>query len=360
MPDTNCSYNNTGEYLAGLCEQPLMELGEVVGRVNDPMLKRTPLGYLQAVKDNDNFDNMEIKYQDANGDIHPVRIRYSARVIEDQIEDDEPYTDDDDCDSNNYPELCEDEIEPTEFAVYRFALKPQEVSKICMGQSAFLMRHINSAFDALAQQINRGLLTAQSVNFGNNYGNGGVNTVKAVTGLQAATGNPYALVVQEIFDDYQVQNTYAGMPKVIGAGNFGKWFRTVEAGCCNDGGVDIGVFTTQNGMQYYIDTMIGEILGNANQICVMAPGTVRMITAHRYDNPERSYELADGTAHTTLIDPVMNIKYDYKVLWDSCKEKYNFIISLNYGSFFIPADAFHPADRLYGTNGTVRYQIDAI
>lgn len=344
-------YSTDGYYTAGLCEALLVNLDNYVSSGNVPAMKRSKTGYLDAILSPLNNAGTIATYPIQDGSKkRTVRVKYTTRATESAVSDTITL----DCDADYYDDFKEEYVEADQEVSISFGIKEDAVKDVCEGINDLTDLFIMNKLDALSRKVNEKLLTLQATNFGKNYGNGGATTAKTVTVLKA-DGSPNTGGLQDIIQDYQESNEYVGTPMIVGNGNIAKHLNAIQSGCCNDAGVDLaGMLRISDlqGASYFQDTQATSVWG-AQDFAVIAPGTVKFLQWNRYNGDM----IKTGTdfSHTTFTDPRNGLVYDLKVFYDKCSEEWRFKISLSYGLFFIPADAWCDDDSLIGTNGTARY-----
>lgn len=354
-------YSSDGYYTAGICQALNAYLSDYVSQGNLPSAKRTKTGFLDAIlsplNGSDNIRMFSLNGgEGANASKkRTVRVQYHSRATESIVDEEDTITD---CTATYFDDLKETDVEADLVVHAKWGIKADAVKDICYGdmaqiQNIFLM----NKFDALVTQINKKLITAQSTNFGINYGNSPASaTAKTVTVLKA-DGSPYTGGLQTIIQDYEELNEYVGTPMIIGNGNIGKHLKAIASGCCNDQGVDLArmlQISDLAGVSYFNDTQgLTSVLG-AERFIVMAPGTTKFVGWNRYKGD--AVRLNGEVSSTyTLIDPLSGIEFDFKVTYDSCTEEYVFQLYKNFNLFNIPSDAWCTDDARKGTNGTALY-----
>jgi len=343
------SYNTSGNFTAGQCVAVLQDLTDLEGDMHSPLMKQTPTGYLEALQSPLNDQGEQIMLQDSAGKKREVRIRYMNRTIQSQVDNAITRS----CSEGDFDDFNETTFDCDRELEYRVSLNETDFQRICDGQSEFANMLLKKSFDAMAREINENIITDQSTNFGLNISSG-LTTAKDVVVYAAANGNPLALMLQEVDFDYHVSNQSTGTPIVVGAGNMYKYWTSLKAGCCNDGGVDMMALSQQLGFSPFLDTQIEGVLG-ANHFAVLEPGTVQFVPFIEYVG-DRAKQLDNLQANTTITDPRRNVTYDLKILFDRCTDNWTWIFRLCYGVWFRPGDAWHPDDPLDGVNGTLRYR----
>lgn len=342
------SYNTTGNFTAGICVERLKDLADIEGDMMNPMMKRDPLGYIEFLNSPLNTSGRDIIPIQELDKKKTVRIKYIQRAVESQVDDAITRS----CDTGDFDDYQETTFDVDKEAELRWSMKEEEVAKLCEGQDAFGQMLLASKFNALTRHINRDALTEQVANFGLNVNEGGTGAT-SVTVFNNTTGNLNARPLQKINFDYAVGNQAVGTPALVGAGNIYQYWKTLEAGCCNDAGTDMLELSNRLGFSPFLDVMFDSVVG-ANQFAVMEPTKVHFVPYVEYLGP-REKTNDDKFNNTTIVDPRTGITYDLKVLFDECKDIWTFILRLHYGFFFEPNDVYHPQDPLDGVNGTLRY-----
>lgn len=342
-------YNSNGTFTAGICVEELRKLTNIEGDVQSPFLQRTPLGYVEAVTSAFNMQGTEQIPIHIGTKKKTVRIKWRQRTIESQVKE----TEDSTCDPDYFPDFNEENVDTDKVASISFGLVEDEVALICEGRGEFIADTLAGQFDALAQNINKNLLTEQLLNFGENKRTG-LSTATSVNVITAATGAPLATGIQDIKDDYFFHNQESRTPMSIGGSLINKYYDTLEVGCCNDAGTEMDALLSSAEIMRFRDTTIENIIG-VNNFIIMSPGRSQMITWNKYVN-ENSYVVDPLASNGTITDPRTGITYDMKVLKDRCTDEWFVRLELNYGMWYQPLEAYQVADPLRGINGTYLYK----
>lgn len=343
------SYNSNGIFTAGICTERLLDLADIKGNMNDPLMKRSPLGYLESITSPLNTNGrVSISVQDGEK-YKTARIKWRQRAIASQVTSSKSGT----CSTDNYKDFEEETITLSKAVEYKFGINTYQSKLICEGRLDFMRSEIFSAFDALARDINASLLTEQALNFGKNIRTG-ATTASDLTVFPAATGNPNARPLQILKNDFRVKNQFNGTMMLIGAGNAYDYWTTLESACCNDGGVDMLALSNSLGWSPFIDTQMEDYFGT-NHFMTMEPGSVQLITFNDYVGIDAT-SAGSEVSRTTIVDPRTGIRYDLKVMQDGCSDNYVVIINLTYDVWFTPISQFQFDDPLHGTRGTLRYR----
>lgn len=338
-------YNNTGAFTAGQCVVPLIDLLDVQNE-HSPLLRRSPVGYIEALTSDMNRQGEEIPI--SSGDkLHSARIKYLQRAVESQVVD----TISRDCEVGTFDDYNEVDFSITKEVEEKWSLSEADFRRICEGQGAFVEKLFASKFDAIARKINKAILTEQAANMGKNITTG-LTTATTVNVFPDATGNLNARPIQKIKFDYEFSNQSIGTPMIVFGGLFKQYHDTLKVGCCNDAGIDMLGLANSLGYAPFADVTLESVFG-ANRFLVLEPTKVKFVGYNEYVG--ESVKRWDDTVHDTIVDKRTNIKYDLKIVYDNCSEKWTFALRKFYDIWFEPSDAWQVQDPLYGTNGSLLY-----
>lgn len=330
------------DFTEGLCEKVQQSLNSVAG--DAPSLKRTQIGYTQALTSDANTAGVEMVQNDqGNGKKRTVRLKYIKRAGDEAEIKEADITD------------CSTEVERTPFDqdvdVTSYLRSPglkfreSEMRKLCESDSSYMQQIINGELDLFFKVLNKKLITQQGANFGKYNGGDTYKIVTLIKGSERSMNYAGEAAILNSFDDLDVM----GRPIVIGGGNLRDYTRMAKIGCCNDQGINLA----QAGqMDFYSDRFVEGILGD-NAFIGLVPGMAQLLTWNKYVG-----EYAKETksfSHGTIVDPVTGIKLDMKWHYDDCADFYSLFFGITYDLFTIPDDAFVAADELFGYNGTLKF-----
>jgi len=350
----------------GYCQALLKGLEETAG-LNDPQMKASPTGFLQALLDPNNRRTTQIVQTDpGNGHLLKLRIKRLKRGIEDETRTTES------CDPTSTPFYEEDCVEMSGYRELAVQVEWDELRQYCSDASrvlrtgepntAFMNDHLKKLLvrlNGLRRAINADLLAQLAINFGINATTGN-NTAKAIPLLD--TSAHYAKIeqgVQELMYDLQYNEMY-GTPLIVGHGLFSRFNTSAQMGCCNSDGFQWGNMAAAAPYRFYVDLQVDNVLGT-DEIAVFAPGTIQLLTHNRYRGSFAGKH--GGSDFATLPDPYLpGLRYDLQLKFQDCgpQRGYTAIVGLHYGLYFIPPTAYELTDRLYGVNGVLRYLATAV
>ena len=170
----NFAFSAPFEFTAGICANIQSSLNALMG-ANSPEMKRTPVGYLQAITSPTNTAGLNvIPIDSGNGKKHKVRVTYAKRGVEDDVQD--TYNNGCDADISKVP--YEDTVEITDvLSLKGLAFSEDEMRKLCEPDQTWIARQINAHLDPFMVSLNKKIIAIQASNFGNFAD--GTSTVKS-------------------------------------------------------------------------------------------------------------------------------------------------------------------------------------
>ena len=342
----NFAFSAPFEFTAGICANIQSSLNDLMG-VNSPEMKRTPVGYLQAITSPTNTAGLSVIPIDSNnGKKHKVTVKYAKRGVEDDVQD--TYNNGCNADVSKVP--YEDTVEITDvLSLKGLAFSEDEMRKLCEADQTWIARQINAHLDPFMVSLNKKLITLQSTNFGN-FADGSA-TVKSRQLIESSDNSPVYYGENQILNDFEDIDA-PGRPMLIGAGKLRDYTRMAGIGCCNAQGLNIG---EAGQFDYFSDRHVGTILGDADEFIGLAPGNVQLLTYNKYKGDYRKNNNGNY-AKTTIIDPFTGLELDMRWKYDDCFEIWILTFSLWYNLWFLPSDAFESTDPLNGVNYTLNYK----
>lgn len=333
-------------FVQGICEKVQSSLVEIYGN-EAPSLKRTQLGYLEAVQSSQNMAGVtKVPVDPGNGKKKIVRLKYIQRGVSSDITEDEDTT----CTTEIEKQPFETDVEVTKYISTKgIKFTQTEMRKLCEKDSDFMQGVIRAELDILAKELNLKLITAQAANFGLFNPDISPDTYKEIVLINATTKGPIYMGESQIMEDFENIDTM-GKPIVIGAGNIGHYARMTNIGCCNQDGINMG---SAGQMDFFRDRFVENILGT-NHFIGLVPGSVQLLTWNQFVGDYRMEN--DVFSHTTITDPVTGLTYDMKWKFNDCDGTFFLKIGVHYELFFLPSNAYAATDELYGVNGTLHYK----
>lgn len=335
-------------FTKGLCEKVQTSVVNLM-KNNAPEVKRTPVGYLQAIMSPANRAGFSaIPVDQGNGKKRTVRATYAQRGTEADITD----TYNNGCTPEISKVPFETDIEVnTPLSTLGISFSEDEMRKLCEDDDVWMARVVNAELNPFMTALNKRLIALQAANFGNF--SGGSNVVKSRKLINSATNSADYYGENLILNDFEDIDA-TGRPILIGSGKLRDYTRLTDIGCCNNLGTDLG---QAGDFDFFQDRMVGGILGNVDDFIGLAPGNVQLVTYNKYVGKYKKEN--DVFSKGTFIDPYTGIKLDMRWKYDDCNEVYTLTFGLWYELFFLPDDAFAAGDELNGVNYSLHYRATA-
>lgn len=337
-------------FTEGICEKVQDSLINILGTQNAPSLKRTQVGFLQALKSTQNTaGTSQVPVDPGNGKYKQVRIKYIQRGVATDLTTVKPTG----CVTDLEKEPFEQIVAVTNYLGTKgMKFTQKEMRKLCEADSEFMAGVINAEIDPLIVQLNKNLLATQAANFGA-FNPVYAGPFKPVTLLEGSLKRPVYYGESQILEDFENLDTNA-RPIVIGAGVLAHYARQVGIGCCNQDGINIG---QAGNMDFFRDRYVDSELGQ-DYFIGLVPGYTQLLTWNEYVGEYAKEN--DVFSHGTIIDPVTGLKFDMRWHYNDCDDFYFVQFGLNYEMYYIPTNSFAYGDELNGVNFTLQYKGVAI
>lgn len=346
----NYAFSSPVVFDKGICRDIQTSLNSLMGS-NAPSVRRTPVGYLQALMSPTNRAGLEaIQLDTKDGKKHMMEIIYTQRGTEEHVK----LAENNGCTPEFSVKPYSDVIEITNpISLDTLTFSEDQMRRLCTGDTdlTWMTERLYEQLDGLSTVLNKQLITIQGANFGN-FANGSPNvTSRQLLNVIAANNKvPNAYGEVQIFNDLEDVD-YTGRPIMIGSGKLREYTRLSEIGCCNNNGIDnseLGDF------DYFNDRFVGGILGNADDFITLMPGNVQLMTFNKYNG--QYVKKNDSFKKFTIVDPYTGLEWDIRWKYDDCNEVWMVTLGLMYELYFMPTDAFRADDPLNGVNGTFHYR----
>lgn len=257
--------------------------------------------------------------------------------------------------TTNPPEI----VEITDLANYRavrFSIEETDLRNLCVrdkGEEVTKQFMLN--FPRLTDSINRAVLGQLLTNFGAFYDTADA-TARSVALTNAQNEALWGNFMREVIEEYDDFN-HPLKPIIVGGKRFSSFNKTLNYGCCNDGGIDLNM---AGDSEYYFfkDQSFDSVIG-ADQFAVFAPGSSQFLSRN-FNIGQYAYA-GDEFEYGTIVDPISGIAYDLDITFDKCGKRWNFTIGLHFDMFYIPTATLFPAATtdhpMAGVNYHLRYQM---
>lgn len=371
----------------GYCEALLLHLDSIAGQ-NYPGQKVTIPGFLNMlVTAPDRPTAIQDGYRE--GHYRTVNVKYMPRTTVSQV------STSDTCAVDVLPAYKETSVSVNNIAQTGIFITDDQVRQYCeeasrtvavgLPPTQLMTEHLRSilhAMNGIYQKMEQVLTTSMASSFGRHVATGTATAV-AVNITQSGDNNVLTAGLTKLLTD-AAANEFCGTPMFVGAlGSLMHSYAIQKQlnALTNANGVDMGALA--NDFQFFASGQTGSTWG-AQHVGMFAPGSVHLI--ERQDNVGSFAGQRGASFFTTIVDPrtqcwtpngLGNIAFDLQVKYIDCPEDlgsnlangyiskasisaargYVLLIKKRYGLFTTPTDAFDGADRLAGSNGSLRYSI---
>lgn len=372
----------------GYCEALLLHLDSIAGQ-NYPGKKVTPPGFVNMLLQQPNRPTtIQEAYQ--GGHRRDVRIKYKVRTTEGQV------STSDTCALDLVPLYKETTASVDNIAQIGLFISDDTVRQYCeeasrtvaIGQpaSSMMAEHLDSvlhAFNGIYQKMETVTTTSMASLFGKHVATGTATAV-SVNIEQDSTLNDLTTGLTKMLTDFEA-NEFCGTPMFVGA--LGGLMHSYDVQFRNrvmsvGDGFNAQALADAMGFQFFASGRTGTTWG-AQHVGMFAPESVHLI--ERLDNVGSFAGNKGNSTFGTIIDPrvqcwtpngLSNVQFDFQMKYIDCPEEvagslssgyinesnasgrgYFFAIKKRYGLFTTPTDAFDGADRMAGSNGSLRYVI---
>lgn len=360
----------------------LKHIAQVAGGAT-PSNKITPTGFLQGLIENGGTPQEVINQgtMDASGHVRDMKIKIAKRGVEQDV------VDTDDCDIEVVPSYTEATVSLDYFSKMAIFISDDVIAKyeqeasqsVIIGQPAtpFMREHLDSIVRQLTgffQKVDDNLMGAMATNFGVNIRTG-LSTASTLNISKDLSVSPLGGGIGRIIADAQL-NEMSGVPWIVGAGNMHLYEVEQMAKGINNFGVDTSKF--QNAYKFFYDPKAVTKWG-ANHIGVFEPGSVLLLERNRnlgFKAGEKGTSFF-FTMTPPLVDSIGSkhlgmFRLDCQLKYYDCPTEVNvgytdvpttidrgwvLTVSKPYGLWTLPAGGYDASDRLYGANGTLRYNV---
>lgn len=329
-------------FTEGLCPEVQQALNATAG--DAPSIKRTQLGYLEALESDQNTAGVQkVAVDPGTGKKKTVQLTYIQRASDETTLRTSELTD---CSTSVEPAPFEQSVEITSFlGTPGIKFDRAQMRKLCAPDSQYMSEQVNAQIDLLMRGLNKKLITAQAAAFGTFLGG---DTYKAVALLKGNNGSPNYKGEAEILE-YFADLDVMGKPIVVGAGNLAYYMRQTAVGGVNQDGINVGM---GGNMDFFRDRFVEPILGD-NAFIGLVPGMVQLLTWNKYVG---AYAADSPTfSHGTIVDPKTGLTIDMRWHFNDCDDTYSLNMGLWYKLHTIPTNAFAATDDLFEYNGSLKF-----
>lgn len=371
----------------GYCEALLLHLDSIAGQ-NYPGQKVTIPGFLNMlVTSPDRPTAIQDGYRE--GHYRTVNVKYMPRTTISQV------STSDTCAVDVLPAYKETSVSVNNIAQTGIFITDDQVRQYCeeasrtvavgLPPTQLMTEHLRSilhAMNGIYQKMENVLTTSMASAFGKHVATGTATAV-AVNIEQDGNLNDLGTGLTKLLTD-AAANEFCGTPMFVGAlGSLMHAYSIQKQRNALSPATGFNPDALASDFQFFASGQTGSTWG-AQHVGMFAPGSVHLI--ERQDNVGSFAGQRGASFFTTIVDPrtqcwtpngLGNIAFDLQVKYIDCPEDlganlangyiqadnisaargYVLLIKKRYGLFTTPTNAYDGADRLAGSNGSLRYSI---
>jgi len=294
-----------------------------------------------------------------DGKLRTVRVVYSQRRLPDETEANALV----ECETGvvNGETSKDYTIDPAVGRKKSDLIDPELLRLRCESDETYFARQVLELMDVVLAATERDFANYIALNLGyfasdTIAGDPAGTTTEKTVYSQSATGVILTDAYEEITTD-AIANQSA-VPVVFGSLTWQKYAKKIDAACCNEQGIDAGLYAANNNYLFAYSVEAAEALGDPKAAFTLVPGAVQMIYANEFANPILQVD-DDALKMGTLMHPVFNdLIFDYKLKLEDCGKKWTVTVALNADLAFLPDDIYKTNDRLFGVNGINKYILE--
>lgn len=242
-----------------------------------------------------------------------------------------------------------------------------DLARICQSNPDYFAQRVNAQIDVAVRKMQTQVASQMALLFGwfaTDNGETGLtgNSLKTIStkypaAIDGGKWNPSGL--QEIM--FSTMNSgFTGIPYIFGFGEIWRyWNYLIALGNFSDGGLDFMKYVNQNQAAFATSMKMHAALNTAgagtNNFLAVDAGSLFLLQYNRYaDTLVQNND--DALQMNVITDPKSGVSFNYKV-WKTCAEQINVKVSTAFKVVGLPTDIYNSADRLYKTNGVLKFAI---
>jgi len=335
------------------CACPCIQqaLNNVVGR-NAQALRRDKPGMISFLRSPENLSGTEtVQLDGGKGKRRCVELNWNQKLCEATIN--ESITDDCSTGTETLP-FCETIDITKELETDNMVFDEDEMRRICapMGETdeMWISTIINSQFNSLLTYWDKLVLTEILNNVGTFMDGDTIKAIQLFNTINSDAIGPRTRALANVQDEFD-QAGLLGLPNFIGANEVNKWAQMIAFGTPNAAGQDVGMMAA--GFNFFYDRFVEGIFG-PNEFLVISPGSAQLLTWNRLVG---NYAKAnDVFEHGTIVDPYTGIRFDIKIHYNDCTERYYIKLQQNWELFVMPDEGDASCVDHYRVNGIFNYE----
>lgn len=344
----NSGFTDTG----CICPCIQQALNNVVGK-NAPSLRRDRVGLLEYLMSTANTSGTEkIQVDPGNGKRKCVTLNWYQKLCESTVN--ESITDD--CSTGNESEpFCEDIEADKELETNNLIFDEDDMRRLCapLGTTdeMWIASVIMAQMNAILIKLDKLALAQVLANVGTFMDGSTIKDIQLFNTLATNAQGPRTFAATNIQNEFDEAALF-GTPAIIGHGDVNKYFHALGYGCCNAVGQDVG--NVKSDLSLYYDRFVQGVFG-ADEFIVLAPGMVHLLTWNKYVG--NYAKKTPSFEHGTIVDPFSGIRFDLKMHYDDCTDRYYTKLQLYWNLFTVPSEADASCDDHFGVNGIFNFKV---
>ncbi len=346
-----------------------------------PSKKITPPGFLKMLLSNDKpkiITDVNNLIDDGSGHVRDVQIKYRTRVPAGKTRTA------DDCSIDSMPAYKEQTVNLTKFRAYDIHFDDATIAKYekeasansgqgnpSIGIMKDVWDSVMEAANGLFADINNDLLTSQAAAFGFNAVTAS-NAARTINFLLAATTNDLDSGMTRVLSDAMLNEIRPDEAVIVGSGLINNHYLQRRAVSFNQSGLNTAPLDLPT---FFFDPYAQSKWG-ANQFGIFEKNAVQLINVNRFDGFRGGDKGITklGTITLPVTDfmgdgMIQSFKFDYQLEYVKCPTTatvggygstnvdrgWNLTLMATYDLLNIPSDAYVNTDRIYASNGSLRY-----
>lgn len=346
------------------CPDVQLRLADITAKGNNPGSSE-PAPELQFLTSQANNTGLGVTIVPGAGKLRTAVVTYSPRHLESEV----ATTLTTACTAGVSPGMLSKtyEIDETQGVQHHKTFVVNDLARICQSNPDYFATEVAKLVDVVKRKMQTGVANQMSVLNGwfaqdggeKNLTGNSIKTIKTkyTASIDGGKWNPEGL--QEII--YSAQNSgFLGMPFIFGSGEIARYMSlAASAANVSDGGIDFQAFIASNRPTFLRSYKMYNALnggGGTNEYFLAVDLQSLFLLQYNRLKDNISMTGDDSQYLGTIVDPVSGVEFNYKVI-KTCEEEITVYVSTAYKVVGLPDDMFQTTDRLYKTNGVLKFGI---
>lgn len=315
-----------------------------------------PTPFLNFLVSSENTEGvLQKSISPGEGKLRTVEVRYSQRITEDQITE---TISDHNCTATTKrgDTITVYDLDETDGVLVEELIDFQDLWRKCQSSNTWLLNRIAAMLDVYQRKLATKMVSQATLLTGQ-FADGDNDVVADVKTVQTRKAN--GDIDKDLLTEVEFSAINAGFCGPLfgfGYGEFTKFFRELNAGCCSNQGLDMGALARQFGISVASDRRIVSVadgFGTDNFILVQS-GALQMLTWVEYSDPAARID-DDQFKQMTIIHPTLGTPVDFLMKHDC--GKVHLIIKSAAKLVGLPTDWYAAGDIFEGVTGVLQFDI---